>query len=51
MALSELFGSRNRFGAFGPLSTAPQPISIKRMGFDCGTQAVAIADRTPFGRS
>jgi len=48
---SELFGSMKTFGWFEPLSTAGQPISVNQIGFDSGTQAVALADSTPPGRS
>ena len=31
-------------GWLAPLSTAGQPISVNQTGFDCGTQAVGVAD-------
>ena len=50
-ALSEDFGSRNLFGSLVPRSMAAHPYSVKRIGFDCGTQAVGTACRTPPSRS
>lgn len=48
---SEDLASGKVLGRFGPLSTAPQPISMRRMGFAPGTQAVGAPSRTPPGRA
>ena len=48
--LSEDFGSKKTLGWLVPRSMAGQPSSVKRMGFDCGTQAVGVPLSTPPGR-
>ncbi len=45
------FGSGKTLGRLAPLSTAGQPISVRRIGFEPGTQAVGAASRTPPTRS
>ncbi len=45
---SDDFGSMNLFGSLVPLSTAGQPSSVKRIGFERGSQAVGDCWRTPF---
>jgi len=48
---SEERGSRKRLGWLVPLSTAAQPISVKRIGLLPGTQGLGVAWRTPPMRS